>query len=193
MFARRDHFSDASQSSVETQIDLNTVLGGKLLESAYRFADLNAYTAKTSLWEGEEMLRESLHAHSPQELVVMSIFQAQASSRRAASYACNAAGITAGTQSELVGLLGVQIVEANTEVVRVRSRRFAQRAGRLQPPDPFDAAGFRSCECRHGASHASQPASPRYAGNQFHRRRQAIRAGRPACQSRLGQRGRRGG
>jgi phasin family protein len=119
MFSKRDHFSDASQGCMETQIDLNTVLGSKLLEGAQRFADLNARVAQRSLHDTEEMLYESLSASSPGEFADIMTTQAKTSSRKVASYACNVAGIAAGTQSELISLFGVQITETNTEVAEL--------------------------------------------------------------------------
>ena len=119
MFSKRDHFSDASQGCMETQIDLNTALGNKLLEGAQRLADLNARVAQRSLHDTEIMLREGLRANSAQEFADMASTQAKSSSRKAASYACNIAGIAVGTQSELIGLLGVQLAETNTEVAEL--------------------------------------------------------------------------
>lgn len=119
MLSIRDHFSDASQNSAEIQVDLNTALGGKLLESVQRFTDLNALVARVALHETEKMLRTSVRARSFQELALLAGAQARDSSRHAASYACNVAGIAAGTQSELLGLLGVQITETNTEIAEL--------------------------------------------------------------------------
>lgn len=119
MLTIRDHFSDASQNNAEIQIDLNTAMGGKLLESAQKIANLNSTAARTSLRAAEKMLRKGLRARNSQELAAMATMQAQASSRNAASYACNVAGIAAGTQSELIGLLGVQITETSTEVAEL--------------------------------------------------------------------------
>lgn len=119
MFSKRDHFSDASQGSMETQIDLNTALGNKLLEGAQRFADLNARVAQRSLHDTEALLREGLWISSAEDFADMATNQAKATSRKAASYACNVAGIAVGTQSELIGLLGVQITETNTEVAEL--------------------------------------------------------------------------
>lgn len=119
MFSKRDHFSDASQGAIETQIDLNAALGHKLLEGVQRFADLNARVAQRSLHDTEELLREALWADSAQDFADMATNQAKVNSRKAASYACNVAGIAVGTQSELVGLLGVQITETNTEVAEL--------------------------------------------------------------------------
>ncbi|RJG01861.1 hypothetical protein D3878_09955 [Noviherbaspirillum sedimenti] len=119
MFTFRDHFSDASQSSTEIQIDLNTALYGKLLDSARRFADLNAPAARASLQEAGEMLRQGMQSHSTQELTMLAGAQARASSRRAAAYACNCAGIAAGTHAELIALLGAQMAETNTEIAEL--------------------------------------------------------------------------
>ncbi|TCS38594.1 phasin family protein [Paucimonas lemoignei] len=136
MFSKRDHFSDASQGCMETQVDLHTAMGHKLLEGAQRFADLNARVAQRSLHETEEMLRVGLWANSAQDFADMATNQAKATSRKAASYACNVAGIAVGTQSELIGLLGVQITETNTEVVELMadvSRSNPGAYGRLIP------------------------------------------------------------
>lgn len=119
MFSKRDHFSDASQGCMETQIDLNTALGSRLLEGAQRFADLNARVAQRSLHDTEEILLATLQAGSTEEFADIATTQAKASSRTAAAYACNVAGITVGTQSELLGLLGVQITETNTGVAEL--------------------------------------------------------------------------
>jgi len=119
MLTIRDHFSDASQSSAEIQIDLNTALGGKLLESASKFARLNALATKASLRESEDVVLKGLRAKSPQEFAALAGTRVRASSRKAASYACHVAGIVAGTQSELLGLLGAQISETNTEVAEL--------------------------------------------------------------------------
>jgi phasin family protein len=119
MFTKRDHFSHASQGRMETQIDLNTVLGSKLLEGAQRLADLNARIAQRALHDTEGMLRASLWVNNAEEFSDMATAQAKSSSRKAASYACNVAGIAVGTQSELIGVLGVQIAETNIEVAEL--------------------------------------------------------------------------
>lgn len=119
MFRIRDHFSEASQSSAELQVDLNTALGGKLLESAHKFANLNARAAKVSLQESEDIALQGIRVKTPQELAALAGTRARTSSRKAASYACHVAGIVAGTQSELLGLLGTQLSETNTEVAEL--------------------------------------------------------------------------
>lgn len=119
MFTKRDHFSNASQGRMETQIDLNMVLGSKLLEGVQRLADLSARVAQRSLHDTQAMLRDGWRANSPQEFADMATGQVKASSRKAASYACNVAGIAVGTQSELIGVLGIQIAETNTEMAEL--------------------------------------------------------------------------
>lgn len=142
MFSKRDHFSDASQGCMETQIDLNTVLGSKLLEGAQRFADLNARVAQRSLHDAEEMLLASLWVSSTEEFADIATTQAKTSSRKAASYACNVAGITVGTQSELLGLLGVQITETNTEVAELVADVSRSAPGGYVRFIPFMRLGF---------------------------------------------------
>lgn len=119
MFTFRDHFSDASQNSAEIQVDLNTSLGGKLLDSARRLAHLNTLAAKVSLREAEDAILKGMRAKSPQELAALAGDRARASSSKAVSYTCNVAGIVAGTQSELLGLLGAQLSETNTEIAEL--------------------------------------------------------------------------
>ncbi len=117
MFTRRDHFSDASQSNAETQIDLNTRLGNAILESAQRFLDLNMHACQVSLQEIDRTLMASLSARSPQECSSLMLAHAQNVSRRAIAYGYHTAGIVAGTQSELMDLLGSQISETSNEAI----------------------------------------------------------------------------
>lgn len=119
MYTIRDHFSEASQSSAELQVDLNTALGAKLLEGAQKFVDLNAHAAKASLQEAEDTVLQGVRAKTPQELAALAGARVRTSSRKVASYACNVAGIVAGTQSELLGLLETQLSETNLEVAEL--------------------------------------------------------------------------
>lgn len=119
MYSVRDHFSEASQASVEAQLALNAAIAEKFLEGAQRFADLNKSVMSASLQDAQSMAREFLSVEDPQSLVSTLIGQAQPMLHRTFAYGCHVGSIAAGMQMGLAELATSRIAGTNREVTQL--------------------------------------------------------------------------
>ncbi|MBI1892242.1 MAG: TIGR01841 family phasin [Burkholderiales bacterium] len=119
MYSVRDHFSEASQASLEAQLALNAAIAEKLLEGVQRFAELNKSVVAASLQDMENMARELLAADNPQSFISTVISQAQPILHKAFAYGCHMVGISAGTQTGLADLAASRIAATNREVTQL--------------------------------------------------------------------------
>jgi phasin family protein len=119
MFTRSDHFPDASQASLQAQLAFSVAAGRKALESAQRFADLNVGFAKASMRDADAMAHQLLAARSAREGLAIAVMQAQPLSRKAVAYACHAAGIAAGTQSDFIEQFATQATATGRDATQL--------------------------------------------------------------------------
>lgn len=112
----QDHFSEARQTNVEAQLDLAVMMNTRAVENVERLWNLNFQVAKASAQDALTFINELLAAGSAQELMSLTIAQAQPLSHKVMAYHYHVAGIATGAQAEVVELVNTQISETTSEI-----------------------------------------------------------------------------
>jgi phasin family protein len=109
MFNMRDHFSDASQASLASQLDFGTGLSGIFLDSTKRLADLHVNIARANLESVELTVEELLSTDSPSEFAAVLQAHLQPAGGKLLAYQCHLASIGVAAESDMTELVGERI------------------------------------------------------------------------------------
>jgi phasin family protein len=116
MFPMNEQFVNAARTNLEAQLSIVTELSTKAIESIQKMVDLNLDTAKASAEDSATAARQLLAAKDPQELLSLTVTQAQPAAAKAIAYNLHLAAIAAATQAEIARAAEEQIAETDRKV-----------------------------------------------------------------------------
>jgi phasin family protein len=116
MFPVNEQFVNAAKTNLEAQLSIVTELSTKAIESIQKIVDLNLHTAKASAEDSAIAARALLAAKDPQELLSLTVAQAQPAAAKAIAYNLHLAAIAAATQAEIARAAEEQIADTDRKV-----------------------------------------------------------------------------
>jgi phasin family protein len=117
MFSYPDPFSSATKTQLETQLAMFTALSGKAFESMEQLVELNSAAAKAALEESGANFQQLLAARDAQEMLALSVSQAQPTAEKLMAYGRQLASIASNAQAEFAKTAEEQISETNRKAV----------------------------------------------------------------------------
>jgi phasin family protein len=119
MLSIQNQLSRATQAQIASQLETNSMLADKAMDSMQQIIELNLSLAKATLGQTNFATRQILSVNDVRQFALLVNAQMQPNARRALDYGYYLTTIAAGTQADIIKIVGGVIADTNRKLIEL--------------------------------------------------------------------------